>query len=189
MTRRPGITLVELMISIAVLGLIVVVVSNLFVSTNQFTRNEQSRIDVGENVVRVFSAMDEAMRQTKNVLASATINGTAYASDSDTFVFSLPSIEGGELASFDIDSGVITLDTSVTGNPRLRLIIEPNALSSRTAVDQIVAEHVKDVYFRYTTAVPADATAATATVVIEKDLNNRAFARTNILYATFRNHP
>lgn len=191
MKFRSGLTLVEMLITIFILGIIVIIISNLFIGSTRFARDEQLRIDVGENAARIFSTTDETLRQGKQVLTDATINSVLYTTDADTLVFALPSLVGGKPSGFDddIDLCVILLDTTVSNNTRLRLIIEPDGVSEREPVDRTLIEQVKDVYFRYTNTNPSLATAVTVTVTVEEQVNNRPFTRANILYASFRNHP
>jgi type II secretory pathway pseudopilin PulG len=186
---RPGTTLIELLITILVLAIIVTIVGNVYIGSSRFTRDEQLRIDVGENAARIFSTTDQTLRQAKAVLANASLSGTNYTTDTDTLVFSLPSLVGGQPSPVEIDTGVIQVDTSLPDNPRLRLLIEPDATSEREAADRILIEQVKDVYFRYTSPIPTNSTVVTVTVTIEELVNNRSFSRANLLYASFRNHP
>lgn len=189
-THRSGLTLVELLITITILGFIVVTVGSIFIDTSRFSSDEQLRIDVGESASRVIGPLDVALREGKAVLASAVINGTTYTTDADTVVFSLPSIDGGGATIPTIDdTAVITLDGSNAANPIARLIISPTSGTFRQAQDGSAVDHVKDLYIRYTTDNPIDAQALTVTVQVAKDLRLRTFTRSNILYAVFRNHP
>ncbi len=187
---RPGTTLPELLVSIFVIGLIVVVVGNLFVGSSRFSREEQFRIDVGENAARVLSTMDETLRQAKNILVSATVSGTNYSTGTDTLVFTLPSIQpDGQLSATAIDTAAIVLDPSVAGNTRLLLKLDPDASSTRPAADRPLVEHIKDVYFRYTTPTPSNATAVSVIVMTGQIINNLEYTRANILSIVLRNHP
>lgn len=199
MSIRPGITLPELLVGIFVLGLIVVVIGNLYIGSSQFNRDEQLRIDVGENAARVFANIDPFLRQAKQVLANATINSTLYTTSTDTIVFSLPSIINGTPSQTYTDTGVITPDTSIATIQRLRLIVVPYdddsdpandaTDSTRSAQDRIVVEHMQDIYLRYNTPIATDATGVTITVNIKKTINQKSYVRSNVLYATFRNRP
>lgn len=189
MTRRPGLTLPELIVSIFVLALAVGVIGNLYIGATRFSRDEQLRIDVGENVARVFAVMDETMRQGKTVLVNATIGAVTYTTNTDTLVFTMPSIDVTDaLSPVDTDTVVIVPDTTVSGNQRLRMIIDPHANSTREALDRVLVERVKDVYFRYNTPIATNATAVTATLTFEQTVSGRPFTRATILYAAFRNH-
>lgn len=163
------------------------------------TRDEQLRIDVGENTARVFAVIDPVLRQAKRVVSNATINSTNYTTDSQTIVFALPSIINGTPSQTVEDFAVLTPDTSVSGNNRVRLIVEPYdddadpaddaTDSTRSPENRIVLERVRDAYLRYNSALATDSTGVSLTVTIEQTVNNQPYVRANVLYATFRNHP
>ena len=185
--KHRGLTLVEALIGVFIIALVFTTVGNIFVASNEFTRDEQNRILVGEQAVRLFSTVDETLRQAKAVLASTAI-GSGYTTDEDTLVFTLPALLNDEtLSATDVDTGVLTLDTNQAGNTKLRILLEPHGTSQRQALDQTVVERVKDVYFRYNNVTPSLANAVTVTVTVEKSTSKKTYQQTNILYATFRN--
>lgn len=188
--KRPGLTFIELLISLSVLGLIITVASSLFISTGQFSSDEQLRIDVGESAGRVIGPLDQILREAKIVVASAIVDGITYTSDENTLVFTLPSLDsnGATIANAD-DIGVITLDPTNPNFQTIDLFIRPGNGTFRAAQSGSVVEHVKDLYIRYTDDVPENAQAATLTVQVTKQVRGRTYTRSNILYAVFRNHP
>lgn len=188
--KRRGITLVEMLITLVILGMIVVVVASLFIGSGQFASDERARIDVGISASRTLGPLDEILREGKEVLASAIVNSTTYTSDHDTLVFSLPSINsGGATDAANSDTAVITVDTTNPDNTVLRLLIDPASGTYRPANQQVILENIKDVYFRYSNDTPASAQSVNVTVQISKNLRNRVYTRSTILYAVFRNHP
>lgn len=199
MTQRPGISLPELLVSIFVLGIVVVVIANLYIGSSRFTRDEQLRIDVGENAARIFTTLDPILRQGKRVVSNATINSINYTTDTETIVFAVPSIINGTPSQTVEDLAVVTPEPPVNGNIRLRFVLEPfdddadpgndASDSTRPAEDRIVTERVRDLYLRYNEPIATDATGVTMTVTFEHLVNQKPFIRANVLYATFRNHP
>lgn len=188
--NRPGFTLFELLITISIMGIVVIVVSSLFISTNQFNRDEQLRIDVGEDASRVLGPLDRVLREGMQIMASADIGGTTYTTGTSTVVFSLPSIdETGATITGTSDTAVITLDASIATNPGIRLLISPAANTYRPSQNSITVDHVKDFYLRYTTDTPTASTTVSAMVQVTKTVRGRAFTRTNILYVVLHNHP
>lgn len=184
MTRR-AVTLVELLVSIGILGIIVIVVGNLFIAAGRYAAAEQSRIDVSEGVSRVFSTLDRTVRQGKAILASSGADTTSGT----TMVFSLPSIDASNnLSATLIDTVVISVDSSDPNNKKLRMTITPDATSTRPAVDQTIVDHVQDVYFRYTSDTPRLATGVTMTVAVTRTILNRSFTQINIINLILRNH-
>ncbi len=187
---RRGLTLIELLISIAIIGVVVVIVGSIFINTSQFGSDEQLRIDVGESASRVLGPLDAILREGKEIQSSAVIGGTTYTSDHDTIVFTLPALDaGGATIAGVSDVAVITLDTTNANNYILRLIVDPASGTFRQRQNGLAVDHVKDLYIRYTAGTPVAAQAITLTARITKELRNRTFTRTNILYAVFRNHP
>jgi len=73
-----GFTLFELLITISIMGIIVIVIGTLFISTGQFNIDEQVRIDVGEDASRVLGPLDQALREGEQIQTSAIISGTTY---------------------------------------------------------------------------------------------------------------
>lgn len=188
--KRHGLTLIELLISIGIIGIVVVIVGNIFINTSRFGSDEQLRIDVGESASRVLGPLDEILREGKEVLASTVINSVTYTSDTNTVVFTLPSLDvGGLTIAGSSDIAVIDYDITDASNPIVRLLVEPASDTFRPAQNSRIVEHVKDLYIRYTAETPVTAQALTLTVQITKDIRDRTFTRTNILYAVFRNHP
>lgn len=190
MIFHRGLTLIELLVSMTILGLIVVVVGNLFISTTRLGNDEQRRIDVGESAGRVLGPLDEILRQGKEVVAATVVNGVTYTSSSTAIVFTLPSLDStGSPIADSSDIAVIYRDTSIAENPVIRLIVNPLSGTFRPSQNTSVADYVKDLYIRYTADNPTTAQAATLTVQISKNLRLQTYTRTNILYAVFRNHP
>jgi hypothetical protein len=184
---RPALSLIESLIAIFITGLIFAVVANIFVASNSFNKSEEDRVVVGEQTARLFSVVDQTLRQGKAILASATVNGTLYTTDDDTMVFTIPTLlNDGSLSGSEVDTAAIALDTTQSGNTKLWLSLDPHANSDRAVIDRSQVERVKDFYIRYNTSSPANATAASLTVTVERGTTT-AYRQTNILYATFRN--
>ncbi len=182
---RPGFTLVEQIVSLLVLiGLSTIVIS-IFISTNNFSKDEGQRIQVGETAARVLATLDDTLREGRLILASGVISGTTYTTSDSVLVLTLPSIVGG-LPTAANDLVVIRRDPTTN---TLEKLSAPDVTSSRIAGTVQLASGVTDVYFRYTTDDPASSTAVTVLVSSTKTANQQAFTRTTILYETLRNHP
>ncbi len=190
--RRSGLTLTEQLISLAILGIVVVVAVNLFISSARFSADEQARIDVGAAASRIFSNLDETLRQGRQVLASAVIDGTTYTTGDTTLVLALPAIVGGTLTA-DNDTVVVRLDATTS---MLQQIVSPYVdpapgnpgSSTRSGGTVQLTGGVSDVYFRYPTDDPTTAEAVTVTVTARQTVMGRPFSQRAIIYATLRNH-
>jgi type II secretory pathway pseudopilin PulG len=182
---RAGSTLIEVIISMVILAGMTLVVVNIFIAANNFSNDEQQRIQVGETAARALATLDDTLREGRLIIASGIVDGTTYTTNDTTLVLALPSIVGGVLTAAN-DTVVITR------NPVTNILEEltaPSAGSSRQAGSKQLAAGVNDIYFRYTTDDPASSTAVTVIVSSTKTVNKRPFTRTIMLYETLRNHP
>ncbi|MBI3572663.1 MAG: prepilin-type N-terminal cleavage/methylation domain-containing protein [Candidatus Kerfeldbacteria bacterium] len=195
MIRRRGLTLIELLISMFVMGVVIIIIGNLFIGSSQFATDEQGRIVTGENASRIFANLDQTIRQGTAVLASATINSITYTSGDTTLVFSAPTpLTDGSLSSTLTDTLVVTLDASNANNQRLTLVTSanqtgcPTNCSTRLSGTTTLTTGVKDVYFRYNNDTITSATDVTVTMRTISTVRGREFNQINIIHATFRNH-
>lgn len=189
--QRPAVSLVELLASIAVMGIIVLIVINLYISSGQFVGAEQLRIDVGLNASRALATVDETLREGRAVLASTNYGGDTYTTSDTTLVLTTPSLlVSGSLSSSEVDTIILDLDSSNPDDQVIRRIVAAvGAGSTRTTGVTGAMTGVQDLYFRYTTDVPTDTTVVTATITTVKTVNTKPFTTAIILNATLRNHP
>lgn len=180
-----GFTLLEQMVSLIVLAGMSLIVVTIFISANNFSNDEQQRIQVGETAARVLASLDDTLREGRLILTSGVVNGTTYTTSDTTLVMALPSLVNG-LPTAANDTVVVRRNTTTN---TLEQLTAPDATSTRAAGTIQLAIGVNDVYFRYTADDPASSTAITVLVSSTKTANKRAFTRTTILYETLRNHP
>lgn len=185
MINRHGFTLIELLISLSIITGMMLIVINIFIAANNFSADEQRRIQVGETAARVLATLDDTLREGRQIMASGVVGGVTYTTDDATLVLALPSVVGGLLTAAN-DTVVITR------NPATDIVeqhIAPNTGSSRPAGTIQLATGVNDIYFRYTADDPASSTAVTVIISSTKTANKRPFTKTTLLYETLRNHP
>lgn len=183
MKKRSGLTIVELLISLSILAVILTIIFNVFISSSRFSSQELQRINVGENAVRSFSTVDSYLRQGKAVVGTFS----TYTTGGTTLILSLPALlAGGALDPIKTDTGVLYFDQ---GSHQLKLLLAPDAASTRPAGTSTLAESIRDVYFRYNSDTPTNATVITVTIIASQTVGNRTFQQTNILQETIRNHP
>lgn len=185
MKRRPAFTLVEQVVSLFVLASLMLIVVTIFLTANNFSRDEEQRLQVGETAARVLATLDDTVLEGRLILASGVVNSTTYTTNDSTLVLALPSIVNGLPTSAN-DIVVIRRNTSTN---TLEQLTAPHASSSRSAGTLQLASGVTDLYFRYTTDDPSSSTAVTTLVSSTKTANKKDFTRTTILYETLRNHP
>lgn len=189
---RRGLTLLELLVSMAIMAIILVVIVNVFIASLQFTTNEQSRIDVGLSASRIFSNLDEDLRQGRQVLTSATINGVTYTTSGTTLVLALPALVGGALTN---NNDVLVMYVDNTSH-QLTEIVAPyvdanNAVNNSTRPGGIsqLTTNAQAIYFRYTTNDPTQSDSLTATLQTQQTILGRPFSQYAIINVTLRNHP
>lgn len=183
---RKGLSLIELVISLGIFALIVLVVTNIFIGVFRFNKQEQSRILVGDEATRIFSTIDETLRQGKSILTNATISGTTYTTSNTTVVLTWPSLIAGSPSATETDTVVLTYNASTK---QIQQIISPDPSSSRTANSGIVMTDAADAFFRYTTDDPTQSTALSLIVLPTATVGQQSFTQPAILYETLRNHP
>ena len=190
MIRRPGLTLVELLVSIFAMGLIFLIVTNIYIGTGRFTSAEQTQIDVGTSASRTLSTFDRTLREASDVLTSVVYSGTTYTSGDTTLVITTPStLSDGTLSLFAADTEVLYLDTSVANNYQIKLITAALGTgSTRTTGVTTITDGVQDLFFRYNTDDITAASQVTATVRFTKTNGGRTYSNISILNATLRNH-
>lgn len=191
---RRGLTLAELTISLALLGLIAVVAVNIYVSAGQLSKDELLRIDVGASANRALSTVDRLIRQGRSVMASAVDNSVTYTTGDTTLVLTAPSIVGGATTATS-DTIIVFLDATDPSNGLLKAITvpyvdaDPAKNSTRPGGTSILASGVKDVFFRYNDADPTLATAVTVSLRTTGSAAGKTRTQATLLYATLRNHP
>lgn len=192
MTHRPAITLIEMLVSLAIMAIELVVIVNIFIASGNFIRDEQTRIDVGTSASRIFGNLDQVIRSGHEVIPSATIGGTTYTTSDTVLVLALPSLVGGQNVGTD-DHVVIRREAST--QQLLEIVdpfvdgVNPANNSTRSGGTFELTTGVKDIFFRYTTDDPALSKSLTVTLTTEQLVLGRAFTQYAIINATLRNHP
>lgn len=188
--KRPGLSLTELLVSITIMSIIILIVSNIYIGSGRFVTAEQSRIDVGENASRALSTLDAVLRTGKAILASTIYSGTTYTTGDQTLVFTSPSLlSDGTLSLTDDDTFIVYLDSTDPAHQRIRLITAGlGASSTRTTGTIDLVQGVQDLYFRYTTDDVTGSTTVAVTITTQTTINKLPFTKALILNVTFRNH-
>jgi len=195
--KRHALTLTELLITIGILGIVGLIVLQIFISTGQFYSDEQLRIDVGENADRLLGNLDAILRQGKTILPSASYQSVVYTTNETNVVFNIPTLMSDQTLSLvNNDTIILHLDSSEPTNLNIKQIIipytnlsQPELSSIRPAGEKVVTSGIKDIYFRYTSDDPTLSRTITVTATAAKTVRGRTFSQAVVSYITLRNAP
>lgn len=91
---KRGFTLVETVITFGISVMALIALVNLFFVFNAIYGYQQAFMATAGSAGAAMNALEAAVLPASQVLASRDLGGTAYASDADTLVLELPSIDG-----------------------------------------------------------------------------------------------
>jgi len=155
---RQGATLLELVVSIAVGAIIFVILGMIFLAQGQFFAIQDAIAETQLESFEAIDAMSPYMASANTIVASRTINGTAYATSDTLVILKLPSIDSGD----DIITNTfdhVALGQDPSDATRFIVDLETDVASSRTSLTHRPSSLVDKVIFRYN---DVDETAATA---------------------------
>jgi len=187
---RRGVTLVEMIMTIAVMAIVMSVVIPAFLMTGRVVSNEISRSELVVDSGRLLGPVDELLRQGKDVVAQYPTSGApTVTTGSDAMVFTVPSIIGGQLDETSVDYVTLERDTTLTDNARLIMTVYPSSspASERPATVSAISKFVSDLYIRYPTTDLAEVNAVTVLVRSSKMARDLS-TQTILLNSTLRNH-
>lgn len=182
--NRRGITLAELLVGMFVLVIIGTVVYNVYLTVGSFVSSEQSRIEIDLSASRVMTTLDDTLRQAKNVVDSHAFGGTTRTTGTAVLVFTLPStLVGGVISTDKVDYAALYIQGT-----DLMYQVDPDAASQRTASTTAVANHVKDVYFRYNSTVTTSISALSMTLATQSTIAGSSYIQYSVLNEVLKNH-
>jgi prepilin-type N-terminal cleavage/methylation domain-containing protein len=95
-TSSSGFTLIEVIITIAAFAVLMLVILNLFDWQGSNYRQQVAVIRSTSSSRKVMQTIEPLVMSSHRILASYTVNGTLYISDSDTIVLQLPSYDSSD---------------------------------------------------------------------------------------------
>ncbi|WKZ29561.1 MAG: type II secretion system protein [Patescibacteria group bacterium] len=156
--RRPGFTLLELIVTMSIAGLMFMIVGGIFLAQGRYLAIEDA---INETQYHAFQALDAAGLYTssaKRVVSSMTINGQPYTTSTSTVILELPSIDSnGTVLGNTFDYVAIGKDP--TDPTKFIYDIDAAVGSVRLNGKFSKASLIDKVIFRYNTVDPASATA------------------------------
>ena len=155
---RPGATILELAVSIAIASIMFTILGAIFLAQGRFVAIHDA---ISETQLASFNALDGAGLYTQSaraIVASATVNGTAYVTGNELVILELPSIDASdEIIVSTYDYVAIGLNPSATNT--FIIDVDADPASSRTDLTRTMTDLVDKVIFRYNAV---DATEANA---------------------------
>jgi len=147
--RKTGFSLLELVISIAILGIISVSLSIVFTRGYSVFKIEKSRNLMQEESRTAIDIVDSWIRKTYSVLSSYTaLDLTVYTTDAQVLILKIQSIDADSaLISGTYDYLIFKINPS--NSARLEKITYADAASTRTSGTLTIALHLNSLAFTY----------------------------------------
>lgn len=185
--NRRGTTLVELLVSLAVLVVVGFLVAMMYFTTEKVRQNEATGSFVQLENIFGQQRLRDALSDASSIATQVTIDGTTYTTSAQTLVFKVPSINAaGDIIVNTWDTSVITL----TGTPPtalLVILVAPDPASSRASMTSILATSVDDLRIRYESVSGTSSTKVSVTLRTLKTSNGTTRRFTTDAVTTLRN--
>lgn len=169
--REAGITLVELLISLAIFAILLLFLANFFVGYDDSFGYLQATTSVSQGTGLFINAVSNAVRQADQIIASRSFAGTTYTTNATTLVLELPSIDG----SSTVISGLHDYMVFYLSSGNIYWRIESDASSSRGSSYQRLSSDVTSLSFVYNNADVTAATKVDVSVTTQKQVKGKTF--------------
>lgn len=153
-----GLTLIEILISIFLFGLISLVLFNVYQGYFSAFGVQQARIDTSRSARTIVNEVEKVARQANHIVASHTFSGTTMTTSSSTAVFELPSVN----SVGDIVANTYDYIAFYTTNANMYVRTEAGSGSIRTSGTKRLSDIVNTLAFTYSNS---NLTQATSTSV------------------------
>lgn len=161
MEYKRAFTLVELVIGMALTGIIVLVLGNIFVTNVRLFRDESSAIAITDTNKIALDEITNQIRESQSIAASCTPCG-ADTTGANVIILQLwPLNSSGEPFDGSGNYDYIVYKRDSTDNTILKKIVYPHATSTRAAVNNVLSTDVNILTFTYDNATPSLATEVT----------------------------
>lgn len=165
--QNRGFTVIEFLITMAIFAIAGSVIVAILVSQNSNFYEQSARNKLSADMLSIFRPIESHVQQASSLAASASIGAETFTTDSDTAVFSIPSIDasGNNIAS-KYDTVILHTDGS-----DLRLLVSPDPQSVRISEDRILSKIVSEVVFRYDNEIMSAVSTFSITIKLENKIN------------------
>ena len=181
---KKAFTLLELLISIAILSIISVIIATIVIRSGFFFEKQTGLAEVGLSNRFVLDEIATQVRAARQVEENFTGNGQNFTTGLSTLILKLPSIDAsGSTISGAFDRAVFYLDGA-----KIFKKVYPDAASTRPKTSQILTAATKTVSFSYNNASLASASAVTVSLTTEKKSATGTQENTDKIEAVLRNY-
>lgn len=152
-TRRPphGISLIELMVAMAVMSVMLLIVSQIFIADYNLVQGQVAHTDTVVGTMLATRAISTMARGAVGVMATQTINGTSYTSSTSTLVLKLPAINAtGDVINNTYDYVAFARDGS--SPTKIFADVQAASGSARISLRRLITAYNSQLAFRYNAA-------------------------------------
>jgi len=181
-------TLAETLSAIGIMTLVLLIVTQIFIINYDVALKQTSRIDNDVGAVFAVRRISDAARGAADVVASRTINGTAYTSSASSLVLQLPSLD----SSYNVIAGTydyIAFYRDATATTKVFTDTEPGSGSIRVGGKRLMSAYNQTMTFRYNNAAISSADRVSVYLVNQQTVKGAQFTTRAWTSLFLRNTP
>ncbi len=155
-SNERGVTLVETLAVVAVMGIIIAIVAQVFSVSLSLVTRQMRRSDTAINAALAMRNFSDLTRGAAGIMASHDFSGTVRDSDGDSLVLNLPAVDGTGLMLVGL-TDYIAFYRDPVDPTKILYDIAPATGSYRLAGTRVLTSFNDAFILRYNNPVPADA--------------------------------
>lgn len=170
MASKRSFTLIELLISMALLAVVTMVIGYVFIANFKLFRDESSAIAITEINKIALDEITNQIRESQGIAVSCTPCGSDTTNANTLILQIWPLNASGEPFDGSGSFDYIVYKRDTVDNTQMRKIIYPDASSTRTATNDVLATDISILTFTYNNATPSLASEVTIRIKNSKTL-------------------
>lgn len=165
---RSGFTLLEIIIVLSIAIVCFLIILGMYISQSRLYTSESNISELQTINSIAQKTIASAIEQGLEITESRTINGTAYASDSDTIIIKLPAYNSGkQIINGIYDYIAFNFDAA---NSKIISDTETGIGSARISGEKTVANFVGALNFRYNSNIWTNVSEVEMTFATKKEI-------------------
>ncbi|MFA6588671.1 MAG: hypothetical protein WCT08_06455 [Patescibacteria group bacterium] len=185
--KNHGVSIVEMIISITILGVISFIMVTIFFASDRVTKGQQIGSTIQTENIFGQNMMRKNLKDATGILTNVTIDAITYTTNEQNLVFKVPSINAsGDIINSTWDTFVYT-SSGTYPTAQVKLLISPDASSSRPASSQVMVSLVDNLQFRYNSNTISDISYVDITLRTKKTEGEHSRRFTTETRVTLRN--